>query len=613
MGPDENAILQRMINRVVLFAAAFFAATAAPAAGPARADVPQPSSTVPFSSGPLARTPAGGAPLKTRLVLPTTEFAPGKSYPVLLEVAIQPEYHINSDKPLDKALFATSVKFTSSNPALTFGRVAYPPAKMRGFKFTDVKLSVYDGTIYISTSVSLAEDAKGPADIRAHLDYQACTESTCLMPNAADAESPLGVGTNGRPLEEALFAQNAPRDEGDVFHKLRGGVGLAGLLLVFAGGLALNLTPCVYPMIPVTVGYFSAVAKARTRRKRTEHALVYLMGMSLMYSSLGVVAALTGSLFGGLMQNTFVVLVMVALMLALSASMFGAFEIIVPAPLMEFGVKTHAGFLGSFFMGLTVGILAAPCVGPFVIGLLTFVGERQDPTLGFLLFFTLSLGLGLPLTVLAVFSGAVSSLPRSGVWMVWVRKVFGVVMLGMAAYFARPLLGGEAALMKALFAIAVAGGAYLFYAGRGIGGKIFQLFRCLIALAFLAVGTWLVMPATASKRELPFTEYSREALATSLKTRRFAIIDFTADWCVPCRELKAFTFSDPRVLKMKDEFAAFSVDLTKVDDKKLGYKKEYGVLGVPTVIIVKPDGREADRFTGFVTADDFLKKVDALK
>lgn len=612
MGPDENAILHRMIKRVVLFAAALFAATAAPAARPARADVPQTSSTVPFSSSPMARTPAG-PPIKTRLVLPTTEFAPGKSYPILLEVVVLPEFHINSDKPLDKALFATAAKFTSSNPAVTFGRVVYPPPKMRGFKFTDVKLSVWDGTIYIATSVSLAEDAKGPADIRAHLDYQACTESTCLMPNGTDMESPLTVGTNGRPLEESLFAKNAPHDDGDVFNKLRGGVGFAGLLLVFVGGLALNLTPCVYPMIPVTVGYFSAVAKARTRRKRTEHALVYLMGMCLMYSTLGVVAALTGSLFGGLMQNTFVVLVLVALMLALSASMFGAFEIIVPAPLMEFGVKTYAGFFGSFFMGLTVGILAAPCVGPFVIGLLTFVGESQDPRLGFLLFFTLSLGLGLPLTVLAVFSGAVSSLPRSGVWMEWVRKLFGVVMLGMAAYFARPLLGGDAALMKVLSAIAVAGGAYLFYAGRGVGGKKFQFVRYLAAMAFLAVGIWLVMPASASKQELPFTEYSREALTKSLETKRFAIVDFTADWCVPCRELKAYTFSDPRVLKMKDEFAAFSVDLTKVDDKKLGYKREFGVLGVPTVIIVKPDGREADRFTGFITADEFLKKVAELK
>ncbi|MBI3580651.1 MAG: hypothetical protein HY098_00980, partial [Nitrospinae bacterium] len=336
--------------------------------------MPQTTSSVPLSSSPLGRTPAGGSPIKTRLVLPTTEFAPGKSYPVLLEVAINPEFHINSDKPLDKALFPTAVKFTSTNPAVTFGRVVFPPPKIRGFKFTDLKLSVWDGTIYISTSVSLAEDAKGPADIRAHLDYQACTESTCLMPAGADVESPLTVGTNGRPLEEALFAKNAPHDhgegagDGDVFNKLRGGIGPAGLLIVFLGGLALNLTPCVYPMIPVTVGYFSAVAKARTRRKRTEHALVYLMGVCLMYSTLGVVAALTGSLFGGLMQNTLVVLVLVALMLALSASMFGAFEIIVPAPIMEFGVKTYAGFFGSFFMGLTVGILAAPCVGPFVIG-----------------------------------------------------------------------------------------------------------------------------------------------------------------------------------------------------------------------------------------------------
>jgi thiol:disulfide interchange protein DsbD len=592
----------------VLFAASFLFGVV-----PTSADIPQTSDKLPTSSNARIEILEESA-IKTRLLLPSTELEPGKSYPVLLEITVVEDYHINSDKPLDKVPVPTVALFSSTNPNVTFGRVVYPKAKIKELKFADLKLSVWDGTIYIATSISLSTETKEPVVIKAHLDYQACTDYTCLMPTDKTVESSVKVGTGGKPLEEEIFAKHAPQGEGGVFDRLRGGGGATAFLLIFIGGLALNLTPCIYPMIPVTVGYFGAVSgKVRSRRQRVEHALVYLMGMALMYSSLGMVAALTGSLFGALMQNTIVVLIMVALMLTLSASMFGAFEIIVPSSLMDFSSKSYAGFFGSFFMGLTVGILAAPCVGPFVIGMLTFVGEKQDPVLGFFLFFTLALGLGLPLTILAIFSGAISSLPRSGVWMEWVRKVFGVIMVGMAAYFARPLLGGEAVFMRVEFVISFVGGAYLMYAGRGVGGKVFRVFGFGIGLGFIALSIWLATATAVPGSELPFKEFSKEALRKTVAAKRPAVVDFTADWCVPCRELKLFTFGDPRVLIRKRGFDAFVVDLTNVDDKKLAYKKEYGVFGVPTVLLIAPDGHEVDRFTGFISADEFLKKLDKLK
>ncbi|MBI3794830.1 MAG: thioredoxin fold domain-containing protein [Nitrospinae bacterium] len=597
-----------------IFAAlAFFASAVFPHVSFAAEDIPTTSGGAPSPFSSVPQPPVEEQTIKPRLVLPSTQFAPGKSYPILVEITVADGFHINSDKPLDKVPFPTSVKLTSSNPMVTFGRVVYPKPKIKDFPTLNLKLSVWEGTIYVASSISLANETKEPLDIKAHIEYQACTDITCLMPTDFDVDAVLPIGTAGKNLETDLFSKYAPEDE-NLFDKFKGGVGATGFLLVFLGGLALNLTPCVYPMIPVTVGFFGAAAgQARTRRQRLEHALVYLLGMALMYSSLGVVAALTGSLFGGLMQNTVVVLIMAGLMLLLASSMFGAFEIIIPSALMDLSSKSFAGFFGSFFMGLTVGILAAPCVGPFVIGMLAFVGEKQDPLLGFMLFFTLALGLGLPLTILAVFSGAISSLPRSGVWMEWVRKVFGVIMVGMAVYFLRPLLGSETVFRWVLFAVGIGGGFFLIYAGRGMGGEGFQIIRYGIGIVFLLLGFWLVASTTTAKQELPFKEFSKEELAKALASKPIAMLDFTADWCVPCRELKAFTFSDPRVLKRQNEFSAFTIDLTKVDDKKLGYKKDYGVFGVPTVILLNSGGQEVDRFTGFITADEFLKRLDKLK
>ncbi len=557
---------------------------------------------------------AAELPVAPRLVLPQTKFAAGNSYPVLLELVIKEGFHINSAKPLEPSLIPTAVTFTASDPAVTVGRVTFPDPVLKKFNFAKEPLSVYEKTVYVAASISFTEGAKEPLAITAHLEYQACTDFACMIPMQTDITAPLALGMDGQPLEPELFSSHAAHAAGSsapTLDALKGGMGPMALLLVFLSGLGLTLTPCVYPLIPVTIGFFGGAATGRSRGTTVAHALVYLLGMALMYSGLGVAAALTGSLFGQMMQNPVVVLLLVAVMLLLAASMFGAFEIVVPAALMELGCKIYGGFLGTFVMGLTVGIMAAPCVGPFVIGLLTFVGERQDPLLGFTLFFTLALGLGTPFVFLAIFSGSMQKLPRSGVWMVWVRKMFGVVLLGMALYFARPLIPGDALYGWLAAGVAAAGGAYLLWAGKGTGGPVFSFFRFGIGLGLIVAGFYLI-PLHPAKEGLAFKAYSKEAVAKTVAAGRPVLLDFTADWCVPCRELKSFTFTDERVLAKSGMFDAFAVDLTTVEPDELTAKKDYNVLGVPTVILIGPDGAEKDRFTGFIDADEFLTKLQKL-
>ena len=557
---------------------------------------------------------AAEAAVTPRLVLSQTKFAAGNSYPILLELKIKEGFHINSNTPNEPGLIPTTVTFSASDPAVTIGRVTFPDAVLKKFKFSKEPLSVYEGTVYVTTSLSFAEGAKEPLAITAHLQYQACTDLACMIPVDADVSSPLALGTGGQPLDPELFSRHAAHASGTsapALDALKGGLGPMALLLVFLSGLGLTLTPCVYPLIPVTIGFFGG-ATGRSRGTVVAHALVYLLGMALMYSALGVAAALTGSLFGQMMQNSVVVLLLVAVMLLLAASMFGAFEIVVPAALMELGCKVYGGFPGTFVMGLTVGIMAAPCVGPFVIGLLTFVGERQDPLLGFTLFFVLALGLGTPFVFLAIFSGSMQKLPRSGVWMVWVRKMFGVILLGMALYFARPLIHGDALYGWLSAGLAAAGGVYLIWAGKKTGGAVFSFFRFGIGLGLVAAGFFLIPSTHPAKEGLAFKPYSKEAVAQATAAGRPVMIDFTADWCVPCRELKSFTFADERVRAKSGTFDAFAVDLTTAEPDELAAKQEYNVLGVPTVILIGPDGREKDRFTGFINADEFLTRLEKI-
>ncbi|MFQ5431164.1 MAG: cytochrome c biogenesis protein CcdA [Nitrospinota bacterium] len=545
-----------------------------------------------------------------RIVLPKTEFAPGASYPILLEINVKEGYHINSKKPIQPTLIPTVATFSASDDRVAIGRTVYPEPEMKLFKFSPEKLAVYDGRVYLATSVTFNEGVDGDVTFTAKLKYQACNDEACFLPEKLEASSTLKIGSGGVDLEPGLFAKHAPdaTSGGSIFDGLYGGsIGPMALLMVLLGGLALNLTPCVYPMIPVTVGYFSA-ANERPRRVTVAHALVYLLGMALMYSAIGTFAALSGALFGEFMQNSFVIMLLVAVMILLSLSMFGVYEIRMPAFLMNLSSKSYGGFLGTLFMGLTVGIIAAPCIGPFVIGLLTFVGERQDPFLGFILFFTLAIGIGLPLVVLAIFSGGISSLPRAGVWMEWVRKFFGIVLLGMAIYFAQPLLTQTAKNLLVIL-VSIGGGTYLLYAGKNIGGGLFNFFRFTLGIGIMVFGIWFVSSTEAAKAGLPFKDYTQTRFESAFKEKKPVLVDFSAEWCLPCKELFIYTFSDERVVALSDSFEPLVVDLTRVDDEKLAIKKKFDVFGVPTVILFDANGKEVDRFTGFIPAEEFLERL----
>ena len=388
------------------------------------------------------------------------------------------------------------------------------------------------------------------------------------------------------------------------------------LLGIFAGGLALNLTPCVYPLIPITVSYFGG-RSSQGKRGLIGHGVCYIGGLALTNSLLGVVAALTGGLIGALLQSPLVLIAISAVLTAFAMSLFGFWELRLPYWLTQAASKTYTGFFGSFFMGITLGVVAAPCIGPFVLGLLTWVATLGDPLIGFVIFFILSLGLGTPLFVLALFSGQLAKLPKSGEWMNWVRRLMGWVLVGMAAYFVRPIL--PVALQQNILAIvAIAAGVHLGWLDKTAATfRLFPWVKVTVGTICLVAGTIMIGNQVLKGPSVNWHRYSDRLLADSVEKKKPVIIDFYADWCAPCRELDQITFHQPDIVKLsQDDFVMVKVDLTGQDghnyDRLLS---AYNVKGVPTVVFLDKLGKERKdlRLVDFIQPKEFLNRMVSLR
>jgi thiol:disulfide interchange protein DsbD len=563
-----------------------------------------------FLAAGLARAVPAPAPATLVKVEARVEPAPPGAT-LVVDAKIEPGWHVNSHRPSEDYLIPTSVKVERAG-GVRAGEPAYPEGMMKKFAFAEKPLSVYEGAFSVRVPVTF-EGGK-PTEVSGTVEFQACNDTQCLAP----ASVPLRAGASGSgavgalaggavPLSQApkegakaasTSAAGASQDFGQLLER-RGFVVV--LLLLFAGGLALNLTPCVYPVIPLTVSFFGGQAKGESRRVFGLAAL-YVLGMATTYSALGVAAGLSGKLFGAALQSPWVLALTAAVLVALALSMFGLYDIRMPTSLMQkAGART--GRAGAYAMGLLVGVVAAPCVGPFVLGLLAFVAARQNALLGFLFFFVLSLGLGLPYLFLAAFSGSIARLPRAGEWMEGIKSVFGWVLLAMAAYFLRTAMPRPAGDWI-LPAVLVIGAAVLALRGA----KLKPAARAAAAVVFLAAAIFFVPRGASASPE--WRPYDEAAVAGS---GRPAVVDFSAAWCLPCRELDEKTFSDARVRRQLEKRALFKADMTRsASPEVVALSQKYSILGVPTIVFLDASGAERAelRLVGFEEPDAFLERLE---
>lgn len=429
---------------------------------------------------------------------------------------------------------------------------------------------------------------------------------------------PWSLGLLVLALSSVASAQPAQAG-GDAFTEALSKGPLYAALAAFLGGLLVSLTPCVYPMVAVTVSLFGArTSKSRWQGVRLSGAFV--AGIVSMFTPLGVVAGLTGSVFGSVLQSSWVLVGIALLFLAMAASLFGAFDLALPSGLVNrLNQVGGMGMKGAFGLGMVCGLIAAPCTGPVLTGILTWIARTQSAGLGALAMGAFSLGLGLPFFAVGAFA---MQLPKSGQWMVSIKSLLGIVMVMVALYFLSTVFPESVKALRPTPTVLIVTGALAAF-GVLLGGihKDFhspewkdRLTKGLgVALTSVA-GLAFLLALSAPARTLSWEDVSLSAARERAREEaRPLLVDFTASWCVACKEMDKLTFAAPEVALEAGRFVAVKIDATNDEDPAVQQAMQaLGVVGLPTVVVFDSSGREAARYTDFVPADRFLDAIRAV-
>ena len=405
-------------------------------------------------------------------------------------------------------------------------------------------------------------------------------------------------------LAGAILAPAAAHAE--AFSDAAGRGAVRAFLFAFTAGFLTSLTPCVYPMIPITISVFGGRGGVR-RIHAVALATLYVAGIATMVGTLGTTFALLGRAFGTFLANPWVVVPLALFFFAMAASMFGAFDLALPSGLQQRLARVGGrGFLGAFLMGLVGGLIAAPCTGPPLAGILAYVATTRDGLRGFLLLATYAAGIGVPFWAIAGFS---LHLPKSGAWMEGVKSVFGIALAVAGLYYLRvvfPPLAQLTGRSPAFLAVALA------VVGLGILlGAVHLSFRAdprarlrkalgiALAVAGLFAAINYVLTPRIALRWLP-TEAA--GLAHARVRGKPVVMDFTADWCLPCREFEVSVFARPEVATLLEDFVLVKIDLTREDqdDALPALKDRYGVSTLPAVRFLAPGGQIVGRIDNLV-------------
>jgi thiol:disulfide interchange protein DsbD len=396
-------------------------------------------------------------------------------------------------------------------------------------------------------------------------------------------------------------------------------------------------------MLPITLGVIGT-KNSKSSLQSFGYASVYVLGIALTYSVLGVFAAVTGSLFGSALQNPYIVGSIASIFVLMGLSMFDVFFVQVPS---EFQTKLskiyknqNKSYLGVFVMGLISGLIATPCVGPVIVSMLTFVAQTKNIFLGFWLLFTFAIGMGLILILFGTFSNRLANLPRAGGWMENIKKAMGLVMFGVAFYYIKPITPEY--IFEGLLGIGfVILGTFLgasFVIDENSSNKL--KFSKSMGILTITTGLYLFVNTLASKElfgsnfissntvvsqvskdiknekiTLDWQKSEKEGLVLAQLENKYAMIDFYADWCEACHELDNNTYNNQDVINELKDFISIKIDATKSTPEINKLLSKYGVLGLPAVIFIDKKGNVLNDFTlsGFEKPKDFIKRLKQVK
>jgi thiol:disulfide interchange protein DsbD len=388
----------------------------------------------------------------------------------------------------------------------------------------------------------------GEVKLKYELNFQSCTETYCFFPKTIGGETNFAVETNnpGDTAKANSGISTSLLQDTFTGAKERGSLYL--FIFVFLAGVLTSLTPCLLPVLPLTLAVLGKGHLHDKKWKKFIHAVIYVLGIAATYSTLGLLAASSGSIFGSTLSNPLVQIGFAVLFILMGIAQFGFVEIQTPLKLQNLFHKWGNTSRGIFLTGLLSGLIASPCVGPVLVGILTFVAQTQSHWLGFGLLFTYALGMGQLLIILGVSSNLLYKFPKSPLIMKSAKTVLGVAL--------------------------VASG--LFY----------------LSLLWPKTGTINKGPITEQTLEsqmkwLPFTE---KAFKEALQSEKPVFIDFYAEWCLACKELEAQTFTSKEVELISRSFIAFKFDATEESEMLTKLKNTYGIVGLPTILFFNSTG-----------------------
>ncbi len=530
-------------------------------------------------------------------------------------------------------LYRDKFKFAAEPATVKLGAAQFPQGDVHNDEFFG-KVETYRKELRIR--LPLTRDAS-TNKLKLTVTSQGCADvGVCYVPQqqTADIEVPAASSAPAASLP-ASGAGGVINDEARFERLLASGSLWLIAAAFFGAGVLLTFTPCVLPMIPILSGIIVGEGRNATRTRAFTLSAAYVLGMSLTYTAIGVGAALSGNLLSAALQNPWVLSAFAMVFVLLSLSMFGFYELQLPsgfhAKITETSNRLKGGHLGAVvLMGIFSAAIVSPCVAAPLAGALLYISQTRDVMLGGIALFAMSIGMGVPLILVGVFEGAF--LPKSGHWMRSVKHFFGVLLLAVAIWIVSPvlpvavqmfawaaLLTGSAMVLRAIDPLAPEAGTAARLL-KGVG------FLALLAGAALAIGAFagsrdvlrplsgLVGGSGSAAQEVRFTRVKNVAeLDTKLQTAgRPVMLDFYADWCVSCKEMEAFTFTDARVKAKMGQMLLLQADVTGNSDEDKALLKRFSLFGPPGIIFFDLQGKEIQglRVIGYQSADAFMTTLN---
>ncbi len=491
---------------------------------------------------------------------------------------------------------------------------------------------------YVEIPIAIKQAAK---DSQLTVTFMGCAEGKLCYPPTKRNASLQEVAENDGVLPQSVInSTNAPQDgatpltQQDSLTQMLSGDSLIWTLIVFFGlGIGLALTPCVFPMYPILSGIIVGQGEKLSTAKAFSLSMVYVQGMAITYSILGLVVASAGMKYQAALQHPAVLIVLAILFFVLSLSMFGLYDLKLPSSWQEKMNKLSnnqkgGNVVGVFVMGIISGLVASPCTTAPLSGALVYVASTGDLIQGFLALYVLSMGMGLPLLIIGSSGGKL--LPRAGAWMDIIKTIFGFLLILVSiVMLGRIWTGLVSDLLWAIWGIALAG--YLMHQNKLTEFNWKQTTRSVLLLLVLltsfSYGFQSVMnnlgfqshtlnsgASLVSHKTIKSLAELEMEITTAKAEGKAVMLDLYADWCVACKEFEKITFKDPAVQQRLSQMVFLQADVTQNDAVDIELLEHYQVLGLPTLLMFNAQGELRDdlRVTGFMKPDAFAAHLDLL-